>query len=227
LTFLYIALFIVTFVIILFCIRVVFYFDYNEIISFRVKWLFLEYQIYPAKKKIEKEKNTETKNETHKETKKSEKKKRINPIKSFYENQGFGGVIELIENTAAAVSTMLKRVIKSIVINELDISMKISSEDSAKTAIQYGKICAITFPAISAICSSVKVKKHDIDIRPDFMESSSNAKFHVVISIVPINITNAALILACQLLFKVLLKLFWGSRKAKYNQRIFERRYQS
>lgn len=212
--FLYILLSIIAAIIILLCIRVTAVLNYNVKFTFEVKWLFLKFQIYPKKEKQEKKKE-KAEEDKPKEGKKKKAKKGSGPLKAFYENQGFGGVLELIKNTSDAVSGLLKRVFKSLIINEFYLGMSISGDDAASTAIDYGETCAKVFPAIGVICSTMKVRKYDVDIRPDFMNDVKKAQFHVVISAVPIKITNAVLILAVQLLFKVLLKLFIGSRKIK------------
>ena len=212
--FLYILLSIVAVIILLLCIRVTAVLNYNINLTFDVKWLFLKFRIYPKKEKQEKKKE-KAEEDKPKEEKKKKNKKGPGPLKAFYENQGFGGVLELIKNTSDAVSGLLKRVFKSLVINEIYLGMRISGDDAASTAIDYGETCAKVFPAMGAICSTMKVRKYDVDIRPDFISSVKKAQFHVVISAIPIKITNAAVILAVQLLFKVLLKLFIGSRKIK------------
>ncbi len=221
--FLYILLSVIAVIILLLCIRVVAVLNYKEEFTFEVKWLFLKFQIYPKneKKKKEKPNNEKEKENNLNDTKKKNKSKnRSNPLKAFYINQGFDGVLELIGNTVSAVSGILKRVYKTFIINNLYLGIRISSSDASSTAIQYGKTCATVFPAMGAIYSTVKVRKYEVDIRPDFSCSSNKAHFNVAFSVIPIIVVNAALILAVQLLFKVLIKLFIGSRRVSKSKKI-------
>ncbi len=199
-------------IVLILCIRIFVELNYDDKFYFEVKWLFIKYQIYPTKEKSKEEPKEQT--EKIKKTEKSKKtEKKPNPIKAFYNNQGIEGVVELIESSASAISGMFKRIAKAIIVNNLFVDMTISGEDSAKTALKYGKMCAILYPAVGSIYSVMKIQKYHVNINPDFINSSNQAIFNVAFSFLPIRITNAALILAVQLIFKVMLKLFIGSRK--------------
>ena len=123
------------------------------------------------------------------------------------------GVIDLISATASVVNGMFKRIFKSVVINSLVIAMQVTGEDSAKTAMNYGEVCAAVFPAVGLMCSTIRVKRYKINITPDFIGSGNKAYFSAVISVIPIRIVNAAIIFLFQFLFKVLAKLLLGGRK--------------
>ena len=196
------------------CVKITFVTQYKDEFELEVRWLFIKYKLYPPKdEKPEKEKKDDKKDP--KKDKKPKKSKKTNPFKKFYNNQGLTGVVELINTTASIVNGMFKRIFKSVVINTLDIAILVTGEDSAKTAVNYGEVCAAVFPPVGLICSTMLVKKHDINITPDFIGSQSKAYFSAVVSVVPIRVTNAAVIFLFQFLFKVLLKFFLGGRKEK------------
>ena len=122
--FLYILLSIVAVIILLLCIRVTAVLNYNINLTFDVKWLFLKFRIYPKKEKQEKKKE-KAEEDKPKEEKKKKNKKGPGPLKAFYENQGFGGVLELIKNTSDAVSGLLKRVFKSLILVRLQLASSV------------------------------------------------------------------------------------------------------
>jgi hypothetical protein len=214
LIFLYTVIALILFVILLLCIKVVLTMEYDEVFLLEVKWLFLKFRLYPQKTKKEKE-DKEANKDKHKDEKPKNKKnktKRANPISEFYENQGFSGVVELIKRTANSINGLQNRFFKAVVIHELKIVARITGEDAAKTAINYGIVCSTVFPALGTICSSMRVKKHHIDISADFTGSEHTASFKAIFSVLPIKILNAGIIFALQFTFGVLLKLFLGSR---------------
>ncbi|HZJ78598.1 MAG TPA: DUF2953 domain-containing protein, partial [Clostridia bacterium] len=101
----------------------------------------------------------------------------------------------------------------------LYVNITVSKGDAAQTAIEYGKICSQVFPAMGFICSNMKVKKYDLNISPDYLANKSKAKLYAYLSVVPIAITNAAVVLAVKLLFNVLLKILFKNMKSqKINQ---------
>lgn len=210
--FIYILLSILIFIVLLLCIKLTFITKYEDVFELEARWLFIRYKLYPPKEKKDEKKEKDVKKEPKKDSK-PKKEKKPNLIKKFYENQGLTGLIELISATASAVNGVFKRIFKSIVIDSMHIAMRVTGEDSAKTAVNYGEVCAAVFPAMGFICSTIRVKKYRIDISPDFIGSENKAYFSAVVTVIPIKIINAAVIFLFQVLFNVLIKLFLGGRK--------------
>ena len=94
--------------------------------------------------------------------------------------------------------------------------------DAAETAMQYGRICQMVFPAMSFICSNLTVKKYDVEIEPDFLGLKNSAQFATSIHIRPIFFVNAVIVLAVRLLFNVVLKFLKGIKNNSDNQNINE-----
>jgi hypothetical protein len=93
--------------------------------------------------------------------------------------------------------------------------MHITGKDAADTAIQYGKISSWLFPLLGKLASTCKMKKYDVDISPDFLGVKNEADLYLRVSLVPIKVTNALIVLAVQLLFKVILKVLFTNNKSK------------
>ena len=227
-TALYIILGIIALIVILFSIKVSVTAEYADSFSLDVQWLFIKLHIFPQteeqkakreakkakkeekkKKKPEKEKPEKEKKE---EDKPSEPKKNI--FKEFYENQGFGATVELIQTAAAQLGGFMGSIYRAFVIENLKLLLKVSSgDDAAQNAIKYGKVCSAVYPSMGFICSNMKVKKYEVNVVPDFISQENKAQFALSLSVRPIKLTNAVVVLVFRLLFKVLLKLLKGSKK--------------
>ena len=137
--------------------------------------------------KPEKEKPEEEKKE---ENKPSEPKKNI--FKEFYENQGFGATVELIQTAAAQLGGFMGSIYRAFVIENLKLLLKVSSgDDAAQNAIKYGKVCSAVYPSMGFICSNMKVKKYEVNVVPDFISQENKAQFALSLSVRPIKLTNA------------------------------------
>lgn len=200
---------------------------YDDDVALSVGWLFLKFKILPKKEKPDKPKKKKEKKKKDKEEKKEEpenkdekikepKKKKDNMFVRFYHNKGVSGVVQLLKDTAAALGGMFKRIAKSFLIEELYVSLTVGAGDSAETAIKYGKTCSAAFPAMGLIVSEMIVKKYNLEITPDFIAGSNSARLHAQISVVPQKLIHSVVVVAFELLFKVVLKLLKGSR-AKSN----------
>ena len=216
---LYIILGIISFIVVLFSIKITLVMDYDESFICKVKWLFIKISLYPKPEKNQKPKKEKPKEEKPKEEDKKEPEKKEekseNPIKTFYNNQGFEGVLELLRRTLAILKKLTKGIIRSFKFEKLYLRLGVAGKDPEKTARDYGKVCAFVFPAMGYICSTARVGKYALDVHPDFVTGKNTAEFHVELSVVPIRLTNAIVAAAVRFLFKVLLKLLMANNNAK------------
>ena len=223
-TALYIILGIIVFFAFLLSVKVAVTVHYEDDVAVSVKWLFLKFNILPKKEKEEKpeKKKKEKKPKEEKPKEESEvipepKKKKDNMFVRFYRNRGVEGVVQLLKDTANAVGGMFKRIGRAFVFEELVISLMVGAGDSAETAIKYGKTCSVAFPAMGLIVDTMRVKKYNIEINPDFICGNNTAKLHTCVSVRPIKLINAVIIVVFELLFKVVLKLLKHSKAPKAN----------
>ena len=222
---LYIILAVIALIVILFSIKVSVTAVYDETFTLDVKWLFIKFRIYHAdeEKKAKKEAKKAEKEQKKKNSKKEKHKKekteesaspKSNIFKDFYNNQGFAATVNLIRTAAAQLGGFLKGVYRAFVIENLTVLLRVSAgDDAAQTAIKYGKVCSAVYPAMGFICSNMKVKQYDVNVVPDFISAENTATFKLSLSVRPIKLTNAVIVLAFRLIFKVLLKLLKGSKK--------------
>ena len=222
---LYIILAVIALIVILFSIKVSVTAVYDETFTLDVKWLFIKFRIYPedeekkakkeAKKAEKEQKKKNSKKEKHKKEKTEESASpKSNIFKVFYNNQGFAATVNLIRTAAAQLGGFLKGVYRAFVIENLTVLLRVSAgDDAAQTAIKYGKVCSAVYPAMGFICSNMKVKQYDVNVVPDFISAENTATFKLSLSVRPIKLTNAVIVLAFRLIFKVLLKLLKGSKK--------------
>lgn len=228
-TALYIILGIIAFFVLLLSIRITIKGEYFDEFKLNVSWLFLKIQILPKSKKDKPKKEKKPKPEKEKTvepaaTEEAPAEKKENIFVKFYNNQGFDGVIQLLNNAAVAIGKMLSSFKKHIIIRELYLWMTITGGcDAAETALEYGRTCQKIFPALSFICSNMKVKKYDIEVEPDFLGLKNTAQFAFSVSLRPIFFTNAVVVLVFRLLVKVVLKFLMGIKnKSKNNENINE-----
>ncbi len=216
-TALYIILGIILFFVLLLSIKVSVTVHYEDELSVSLGWLFLRFNILPKKEEHKKAKKKKEKKKEEKtdETVPEPKKKKDNMFVRFYKNQGFSGVVQLLSDAAAAVGGMFRRIGRAFLFDELFVSLTVGTGDSAQTAVKYGKVCSAAFPAMGLIVSNMRVKKYNIEVTPDFISGSNSARFHIKAGVIPVRLINAIIIVAFQLLFKVVFKLLKHGKAEK------------
>ncbi|MBE6754849.1 MAG: DUF2953 domain-containing protein [Ruminococcaceae bacterium] len=223
--FLYTLLGIILFIIVLFLIPVRVTAHYEGTFEMYVQYLFLKIRLFPKEEKEKqpkKEKETKEKDDKKKQNKKP-KEKGDNIFLTFYNNQGFEGVLQLIADTMNAVGGMFGGIFKHFVFRELYLEMKVSGSDAAETAIKYGKISSAVFPAMGYLCSKARVKKYNIDISPDFLAVKDEAMFHLKFGLSPIFVTNSVIAAGFKLFKNVLLKLIKSQNADNKDKKSFEK----
>ena len=193
----------------------------NRNFTLAVQWAFIKLDLVPwgLKKKEKKPKEEKIEEEPPAEEEKKEeeppKKKGSNPFVTFYKNKGVEGIYELIYELFSALTGFAGKIVRKIRLDEFFVSITVGSPDAAKTALDYGKISGALYPCVGYICTHMPVGKYDVDIKPDFLSEKTDGELHSVISFRPIVLTNAAVPLVFQLIFKVLIKFIKGIRTPK------------
>ncbi len=212
---------IVLFIIILFSVNLSFIIDYSDKTVVTLKYLFLKIPLVDTskpkkeKKKKKKPKKDEKKEEEEeKEDTSKEEKKGNSLIKQLYLDQGYEGIEKMLKAVGDSLGGFFGKLYKTLVFDELYITMITAGGDAADTAIKHGKLCSWLFPVLGKLVSTSKVKKYDFDISPDFLATKSEAYVYVRLHITPIRVTNATIVLALQLVFKVLFKVLFAKQKS-------------
>lgn len=203
----------------LLCIKVSIVLDYNTNFSACVRWLFLTFDLYPPRK-TKKEKPVKEKNDKQSESKQSkpkekekEKKQKSSALGDFYNNQGLQGIIDLASRTLRILGNFFGRVVRGITVEHFKVDIAVCGSDAADTAIKYGRTCAAVFPLADFFCSNMRVKKIDLKVEPDFIDSAQHAIFYLSARARPLRLLAAVVAAALALLFKVLFRLFLGARR--------------
>ena len=108
------------------------------------------------------------------------------------EQRGFFGALLFFAEAGKKLGGAVAKVYRGIRINRLVLHAAISGDDAADTAIQYGRICAGAFPALSFLLSNTRgydpanPKTKDIEITPDYAGEGIKIYFNGEFTLFPI-----------------------------------------
>ena len=225
-TALYIILGIILSFVVLFSFKVSVILEMTDKNKVTLKYLFLKITLYdsskPEKEKKPKKEKKKTEVTQQEEvtgdtppTENTTDNKGNNLFKQIYIEQGYDGIVKMLVAVKESLGTFFGKLYKTFTINEFYLTMHVTGSDAADTAIKYGKLSSWLFPTLGKVASTCKMKKYDIDISPDFLGVKNEADLYLDVSVVPIRITNAVMVLALQLVFKVIFKILFANNKAK------------
>jgi len=196
--------------------------EYADSVSLRLRWLFLTILRIPApedkKPKKKKKKKEKPEKEKKEEKPKKEKEKKPSAFQRFYEYQGVSGFIELLQRTVDALKKFRHGLWRCFCIRELRLHMVVLGGEPQELVEKYGKICAAVYPAIGWLSSHLRSRPGKVraTIAPDFTglaqkEMAATAE----VSVVPLLLFAALIMLLIRLGVKVVLKFLSGAKEPK------------
>lgn len=221
-TVLWIILGIILLFVLILSIPVILELEYTDTVRCTLSWLFLKINIYPFPEKKEKKPKPkkENKKEEVPEKPTQDKPKKENFLKTFYNNQGLSGVIELIGNCVAALKRFSVKLIKrAVIFKKLHLEIHITEGDAAATALKYGKVCSALYPLLGFICSNMRVKDYKVNIFADYCGEKTSVEFKTKTAIVPRAMINAGIVLGFSLIKQLLKVVISNTKAANNNQR--------
>lgn len=81
------------------------------------------------------------------------------------------GVVRLIRNVHAALRRIFARIfglVKKGVFQQFDLRITVGDSDAADAALQYGEICAVTYPLLTFLKNHIKFKNPNLEIRCNY-----------------------------------------------------------
>ena len=170
---LWIILGILLFLFLILLIKIEVLMQYSQEITLVLKILFFKIVLLsPDKPKEEKKKKApekeKPKEEKPKEKKPEEKKKKQSYLSKLKEKKGLSGLVSLFVSIAKIAVGALKGIFSHIVLKKFDVGIALSGDDAASTAVTYGKLCSVIYPAINVITSVMVCKDYHVTIEPVF-----------------------------------------------------------
>lgn len=155
----------------------------------RLKILFFELKLLPKpdepKKKPEK-KAEKKKKPKQKTEEKEEKEKKPSYLSKLKDKKGVTGIMSLFAELARIAGGALKGLFRHIVIKKMNVGIALNSGDAASTAVQYGQMCSVIYPAVNVITGITVCKDYNVTLEPIFddeRETEIYADLHAYIRI--------------------------------------------
>ncbi len=146
------------------------------------------------------EEKEETKASRPKSKKKKASSKKEELVALFCED-GVEGTLRLLGRLAALAGRTVGRVLRAVTVDKLELELLIAAEDAADTAVRYGQVCGVLYPALAAISGLVRVKRQHLRVEPNFLVEKSDARLDVRLHIAVYRLVAAGLWLLWRLLF--------------------------
>ncbi len=112
----------------------------------------------------------------------------MNLGKSFMDGFSYDSIVALFQYIKEQSTGSIKKVGKRFVIQDLELGLSIHGDDAADTALKYGKISAVVFPALGMLVANQRVRNYDIHVVPDFLDTKDRGEIHVTFGFTPLRV---------------------------------------
>ena len=89
-------------------------------------------------------------------------------VKRIYDQKGFLGTVEYFCKLLQLLLKKIWWVAKRFSFSRFKLDFTVATTDAAKTAIEYGKLCAAVYPVLSLLQAIVRFKPQQVNINADF-----------------------------------------------------------
>lgn len=143
--------------------------SYYKELGLKISYLCFTFTIFPQKKKPPKKKEQAKKAKKQEE----EKPKKENIFQTVYREKGLEGLLHLLRSLVEIAGGTLKRLFTHLRAKKLSLHVSVANEDAAETALMYGKVCAVVYPSFSVLTGTMKCKKFEVAVVPDFQSGKT------------------------------------------------------
>lgn len=157
----------------------------------QVRVLAIPFTVYPRKEK--KKREARKAGRKRPAPKKTKKKDGLSSVGAMLKEDGVGATARYLSEMAALVKTAAVRVLRAITVRELKLRLTVGGEDAAQTAIRHGALCGAVFPALAALEGSMRVRRREVQVTPDFVYGESRANLDLRVSAMPLRLLCAAI----------------------------------
>ena len=107
-------------------------------------------------------------------------------VKGFMSGFSFNSIMALLSYFGSQTGRTMGKVVSRVKIKQFFVGLTISGDDAAKTALKYGRISAIAFPAMGKMVTSLNVQDYDLELSPDFLAKKDSGELHTIIAFRPL-----------------------------------------
>lgn len=155
---------------------------------FGIRFRVFDFTAEPKKKPAKKQKQP-PKKETPADSPVRDKLEELN---SALQEEGVGGYIRFARRLLAEISHTLVRIGRAVSVRKLVLHAAVAAEESDETALWFGRVSAALASTQALLSQTVKLKKSDVRVTPDFLADAPSITLYAVVRICPLWALSAA-----------------------------------
>lgn len=170
---------------------------YDQELTVRVRVLGIPFTLLPAPPREESPKKEKTAAPKGKPSKAKELKKELT---DSFRRDGVGATLHYLQQLAVVAGKAAGRMLRAVTVDTLHLELCIATGDPSDTAVRYGQVCGVLYPALSAVEQVVTVRRRQLRVEPNFLLDTGGVYADVRLHVWVFRVVGAALWLLCRYL---------------------------
>ncbi len=125
----------------------------------------------------------------------SKVKELLGEVSRSFKEDGVAATLGYLTDLAKLAGQAVGCVLRSITVDKLKLELIVADGDVDATAIRYGQVCSVLYPALTAIAGVIKVRKRGLRVEPNFLMENSTVSADVRLHIWVYRVAGAAIVL--------------------------------
>ncbi len=153
---------------------------YDGTLHARVRVWGVPFTLLPAEDKPKKPtKPKKTAKAGEKQAKKQPTPSKWQELVGYFKEDGPAATVHYLCETAKLAGQAVGKVLGAVTVDRLHLELLVATDDAATTAVRYGQICAVLYPALAAIETRTKVRRRQLRVEPNFLLEKTDARFDI------------------------------------------------
>ncbi len=170
---------------------------YDGELRVRVRVLGVPITLLPSEDETE---ETPSPDKPTKTAKPSKVKQLRDEVSRSFKEDGVAATLAYLTRLAKLAGQAIGRVLHCITVDRLNFELIVADGDADKTAIRYGQVCSVLYPAFTTLSGVIKVRKRALRIEPNFLQETSSLRADVRMHIWVYRLVGAAIVLLVKFL---------------------------
>ncbi len=128
------------------------------------------------------------KSDSEREEDKPKKESLLQSVANTLKNDGVSATVHYLQQGAALAAGAACRLLAAVTVDVFVVKLIVASSDAAATAQNTGKVCALLYPAVTALQNVVNIRRREVTVTPDFLAEKGQAEVFVKAYALPIRI---------------------------------------
>ena len=94
-------------------------------------------------------------------------------LQKILKHLGFKGTVNLLFSEEIGFFSRLKYILKKLIVSQFKLNISVSGDDAAQTALLYGGVCSVLYPAVAFLESFITFKEDELKILCDYEKDKS------------------------------------------------------